>query len=68
MVCDPAARQCDRLAKSPNAAGRLYRPAAIAPIPLLEAEAVERKTISIMKACELVGVAAPDAGFEAAIA
>ena len=56
MVCDPFARQCDRLAKSPNAAGRLYRPAAIAPIPLLEAEAVERKTISIMKACELVGV------------
>ena len=26
------------------------------PIPFLEAEAVERKTISIMKACELVGV------------
>ena len=26
------------------------------PIPSLEAEPVERKTISIMKACELVGV------------
>lgn len=34
----------------------LYRPATIIPIPLLEAEPVERKTISIMKACELVGV------------
>jgi excisionase family DNA binding protein len=34
----------------------LYSTAAITPIPLLEAEPVERKTISIMKACELVGV------------
>lgn len=42
--------------ESPDAAELLYRPAAIAPIPLLEAEPVERKTISIMKACELVGV------------
>ena len=30
--------------------------AAMTPIPSLEAEPVERKTISIMKACELVGV------------
>ena len=35
---------------------RLYSVAAMAPILVLEAESVERKTISIMKACELVGV------------
>lgn len=36
--------------------GGLYSAAAMTPIPFLEAEPVERKTISIMKACELVGV------------
>ena len=34
----------------------LYSAAAVVPICVLEADSVERKTISIMKACELVGV------------
>jgi excisionase family DNA binding protein len=50
LASRPAFRQ------TTNFKTRLYSTAAIIPIPLLEAEPVERKTISIMKACELVGV------------